>query len=63
MTLYEMLDITLYTQPVWIYAENDYRQNMPVYKGTVNGARQDTNNVWVVLMEDVIHYECDLGVS
>lgn len=33
MTLYEMLDVTFYYQPVWIYETNAYGQNMPLFKG------------------------------
>lgn len=57
MTLYEMLDKTLYYQTVWIFEHNAYDQNMPLFKGTVNDARKDTENVWDYLMCEVDHYE------
>jgi hypothetical protein len=62
MTLYEMLDVTLYYQPVWIYETNAYGQNMPLFKGIVEDARQDTENVWHWLMAKVDHYQCNTGI-
>ena len=62
MTLYEMLDVTLYYQPVWIYRMNEYGQYYPIFKGTVNEARQDTDFTWMYLMRKVEHYSCDTGI-
>lgn len=63
MTLYEMLDVTLYYQTVWIFEHNAYDQNMPIFKGTVDEARHDINGmVWDFLMCDVVHYECTDGI-
>lgn len=55
MTLYDMLDNTIYDQKVWVYANNAYDQNMLLFKGTVNDARRD-EDVWVYLMHDVEVY-------
>ena len=62
MTLYEMLDITLYYQEVWIYVMNAYGQNYPVFKGTVHDARGDSEETWNYLMCKVDHYECNTGI-
>ena len=61
MTLYEMLDCTLYYQQVWIYDHNAYDQNMPLFKGEVNEARYD-HRVWDYLLCKVDHYECNTGI-
>lgn len=62
MILWDMLDKTLYSQKVWIFECNTYDQNMPLFKGTVQDARQDTDHVWDYLMCEVNHYECTDGV-
>ena len=62
MTLWDMLDKTLYYQNVWIFETNSYDQNMPLFKGTVQDARQDTERVWDYLMCEVDHYECTNGI-
>lgn len=62
MTLYEMLDKTLFNQIVWIYETNAYDQNMPIFKGVVEGARGDTERIWNYLMCEVDHYECNTGI-
>ena len=62
MTLYEMLDSTLCYQMVWIYETNVFDQNMPLFKGTVEDARGETERVWDRLMCEVYHYECDTGI-
>lgn len=62
MTLWEMLDKTKYYQTVWIFETNAYDQNMPLYKGTVQGAREDTGRVWDYLMCEVETYDCAGGV-
>lgn len=61
MTLYEMLDCTLYYQQVWIYDHNAYDQNMPIFKGEVDKARYD-HRVWDYLLCTVDHYECNTGI-
>lgn len=53
MTLYELLVISKYYQKIWIYVDNDYDQNMLVYKGTVQGARGDVENTWDHMMDKV----------
>lgn len=62
MTLWDMLDKAKYYQAVWIFETNAYDQNMPLYKGTVNGARADTDIVWDYLMCEVETYDCSHGV-
>ena len=62
MTLYEMLDVTLYYQQTWIFKKNAYDQNMPIFKGTVSEARKNEDRVWDYLMCKVDHYECDTGI-
>lgn len=62
MTLYEMLDVTLYHQEVWIYEINVYGQNMPIFKGEVGEARCDVEKTWCYLMCQVDHYECNTGI-
>lgn len=57
MTLYEMLDVTLYYQKVRIYLTNAYDQNMCIFKGTVDDARS-SDLVWDRLMHKVHRYEC-----
>lgn len=61
MKLYDMLDVTLYYQPVCIYESNTYDQNMPLFNGTVDEARRD-DRVWDVLMNEVDQYLCNTGV-
>ena len=56
MTLYEMLDITLYYQPVQIFYTNAFDQNMPLFKGRVREARHD-EEMWDYLMHKVERYE------
>lgn len=62
MTLYEMLDVTLYYQQVWIFETNAYGQNMPLFKGLVEEARANTEKVWMWLMAKVDHYQCNTGI-
>ena len=62
MTLYEMLDKTLYYQTVWIFEHNAYDQNMPLFRGRVEDARKDTERVWNYLMCEVEHYEYVNGI-
>lgn len=62
MTLYDMLDKTKYYQQVWIFETNAYDQNMPLFKGTVQDARRDTDRVWDYLMCAVDTYDCEGGL-
>lgn len=61
MMLYEMLDKTLADQQVWIFENNAYDQNMPLFKGTVEDARSD-ENVWWYLMCNVESFVCSNGI-
>lgn len=61
MTLYDMLDRTMYHQPVWIFESNAYDQNMPKFKGTVDEARSD-EEIWDYLMCEVEMYSCEHGI-
>ena len=54
MTLWEMLDCTLYYGDVVIYARNNYDQCVFLFDGCVADARRDTDNVW-----DYLPYEID----
>ena len=62
MTLWDMLDKTKYYQKVWIFETNAYDQNMPLFKGAVQDARQDTDWVWDYLMCEVDIYDCEGGL-
>ena len=62
MTLYEMLDRTMYWKECWIVEHNAYDQNMPLFKGAVNDARKETDRVWDYLMCEVDHYDCASGI-
>ena len=62
MTLYDMLDRTKYYREVWIFEQNAFDQNMPVFKGIVNDARADTDVVWDYLLCEVEQYDCMNGV-
>lgn len=57
MNLYEMLDCTVYYQKVAIYETNTYDQNMPIFRGIVNDARKDIDDVWYHLADKVDLYE------
>lgn len=62
MTLYEMLDKTKYYQEVWIFENNIFDQNMPIFKGTVQEARSDADMTWDYLMCEVEMYDCTTGI-
>jgi len=63
MTLYEMLDKGMANQKVWIFEQNVYDQNMPLFKGTVNDARVEPELiVWDFLMCEVAYYRCTYGI-
>lgn len=55
MNLYDMLDKTKFYQEVSIYLCNIYDQNIPLFEGSVNGARADTD-IWDYLMCEVERY-------
>ena len=61
MTLYEILDKTLANQQVWIFENNAYGQNTPLFKGNVEDARSD-ENVWEYLMCNVEFFVCSHGI-
>ena len=47
----------------WIMSQVDHgKWDMPLFKGTVQDARQDTDRVWYYLMCEVDHYECTNGI-
>lgn len=63
LTLYEMLDRAMADQKVWIYENNAYDQNMPLFQGTVNDARIEPElRVWDFLMCEVEFYDCSHGI-
>ena len=63
LTLYEMLDRAMAHQKVWIYENNAYDQNMPLFQGTVNDARIEPElRVWDFLMCEVEFYDCSHGI-
>ena len=63
MTLYEMLDKAMAHQKVWIFEQNTYDQNMPLFQGTVNEARIEPElRVWDFLMCEVEFYDCSYGI-
>lgn len=62
MTLYEMLDKTKYYQQVWIYMNNAYDQNMPLFIGIADDARRDADILWDYLMCEVEMYYCVGGI-
>ena len=57
MTLWDMLDKTLYYGNVIIYSRNVYDQCMPIFKGIVEDARCD-ENVWNYLTKEVEQWIC-----
>lgn len=61
MTLYEMLDRTLYYGNVLIYNRNAYDQCMKLFQGTVSEARKDEDYVWDYLMQEVDQWICGNG--
>lgn len=46
----------MYFQKVWIFETNAYDQNMPIYKGNVQGAREEGDLVWDYLPCEVENY-------
>lgn len=61
ITLYDMLDRTVYYQKVLILENNVFDQNMPLYYGNVDGARSD-EIIWDWLTKEVDLYEYSEGV-
>lgn len=57
MTLYEMLDKTLYYGNVLIYHRNAYDQCIKIFQGAVSDARQD-EDVWDYLMREIDQWIC-----
>lgn len=57
MTLWEMLDKTLYYGNILIYSRNGYDQCMPIFKGKVYKARSD-ENVWDYLPNEIEQWIC-----
>ena len=53
MTLYEVLDKSLYNGEVMIYSRNCYDQCIKIFEGIVSDARCDEDNVWKWLMSEV----------
>lgn len=62
MTLFELLDNARYDQKIWIYVNNDYDQNMPIFKGIVQDARTDVEQTWDYLMEKVDLLDWKTGI-
>ena len=62
MKLYDMLSKTVYWQKVAIFENNASDQNMPIFTGDVDGARNDTDDVFWVLGKEVERYEYVNGV-
>ena len=62
MTLYEMVNKTKYHLPVWIYETNDYDQNIPLFKGTVEEAREEGDLIWDYLMYQVDGFDYEYGI-
>jgi hypothetical protein len=62
MKLWDMLDKAMYFQKVWIFETNAYDQNMPIYKGNVQGAREEGDLVWDYLPCEVENYACSDGI-
>ena len=62
MKLWDMLDKAMYYQKVWIFETNAYDQNMPLYKGNVQGAREEGNLVWDWLPCEVENYAYSDGI-
>lgn len=63
MTLWEMLNTTLWYGKVLIYSRNAYDQCVPLFKGIVNDARQDVDNVWDYLPSEVDQWICGNGIT
>ena len=57
MTLWDMLDKTLYYGNVLIYSRNVYDQCMPIFQGVVSDARSD-EDVWDYLTNEVEQWIC-----
>ena len=58
MTLYEMLDNTIYYGEVMICARNAFDQCIYLFNGKVEDARKDTEDVWDYLMNEVDQWIC-----
>lgn len=62
MTLYDMLSKAMYDQKVWIFDTNAYAQHVEIYKGDVEGAKTDTDEVWSSLMQNVELFYISSGI-
>ena len=62
MKLWDMLDKSVYYAETWIFVTNCYDQNMPIFKGCVDEARRDADDVWDYLMCDVEIFDTTNGV-
>lgn len=63
MTLWEMLDRTLYYGRVLIYSRNAYDQCVPIFRGKVQDAREEGNQVWDYLPYEVDQWICGKGAT
>lgn len=63
MTLWEMLDRTLYYGKVLIYTRNNYGQCLKLFKGVVNDARGNTECVWDYLPAEVDQWIAGNGAT
>lgn len=63
MTLYEMLERTLYYGKVMIWTRNAFDQCLQLFDGEVEGARGDTDQVWWHLMSEVDQWICGNRVT
>lgn len=61
VTLFEMLDNTLYYGNVLIYSRNAFDQCVNIFKGTVSEARRNEDYVWSYLMQPVDQWICGNG--
>ena len=57
-----MLNKTKYDLPVWIYETNDYDQNIQLFKGTIQEAREEGDRVWEHLMCQVDIFDYEYGI-
>lgn len=63
MTLWEMLDCTLYYGKVLIYTRNAYDQCLKLFKGQVNDARCNVDYVWDYLPKEIDQWICGNGAT
>lgn len=63
MTLWEMLDCTLYYGKVFICTRNACGQCILIFKGCVQDARGNTEGVWDYLPKEVDQWICGNGAT